>query len=39
MFTEVLTNTTHIVAFDCRQERNRLDELMEVLSDLAEEND
>ena len=38
MFTEVLTNSTHIVAFDCRQKNNRLDELLEVLDDLAEEN-
>ena len=39
IFTETVSDATHIVAFDCRQTSNRLDELLEALDNLSEENE
>ena len=39
IYTSIVSDATHVVVVDCRQGINRLDELMEVLDDLAEENE
>ncbi len=39
IFTKIVSGSTQAVAVDCRQGINRLDELLEVLDDLAEENE
>jgi hypothetical protein len=39
IYTSIVSDATHVVVVDCRQGINRLDELLEVLDDLAEENE